>query len=77
MISAELKAVILEQLKLDDYDLQDDTIAAQVPGWDSLNHLNIIIAVEKKFGIKFKGRGSLPVNCVGDLQKIIDSKSGK
>jgi acyl carrier protein len=76
MISAELKAVILEQLKLDDYDLQDETIAAQVPGWDSLNHINIIIAVEKKFGIKFKSRGSLQVNCVGDLQKIIDSKSG-
>jgi acyl carrier protein len=38
----------------------DDTIvlteamtAADVPGWDSLGHLNLIIALEKRFAIKF------------------------
>jgi hypothetical protein len=36
MISPELKKVILKQLDLDDFDLQDETIAPQVPGWDSL-----------------------------------------
>ncbi|KAF0151573.1 MAG: hypothetical protein FD143_1706 [Ignavibacteria bacterium] len=77
MISQELKTVILKQLNLDDFDLQGETIAPQVPGWDSLNHINIILAVEQKFGIKFKSRELLQLKCVGDLQKLVDSKLGK
>ena len=77
MISPELKKVILEQLDLDDFDLQDETIAPQVPGWDSLNHINIILAVEKHFGVKFKSIELLRLKCVGDLQKIVDTKLGK
>lgn len=77
MISQELKEVILKQLNLDDFDLQDETIAPEVPGWDSLNHINIILAVEEKFGIKFKSRELLQLKCVGDLQKLVNSKLGK
>lgn len=31
----------------------DSTTADQIDGWDSLMHVNIIIAVEKRFGVKF------------------------
>ncbi len=77
MISPELKKVILKELNLDDFDLQDETIAPQVPGWDSLNHVNIILAVEKNFSVKFKSYEVLRLKNVGDLQKLVDSKLGK
>ncbi|MBS3944244.1 MAG: acyl carrier protein [Melioribacter sp.] len=77
MISQELKAVILKQLNLDDFDLKDETIAPEVPGWDSLNHINIILAVEEKFNVKFKSYELLRLKCVGDLQKMLDSKLNK
>lgn len=77
MISPELKKVILQQLNLDDFDLQDETIAPQVPGWDSLNHINIILAVEETFSVKFKSRELLQLKCVGDLQKLVNLKLGK
>ena len=77
MISPELKKVILTELNLDDFDLQDETVAPQVPGWDSLNHVNIILAVEKSFGINFKSYEVLRMKNVGDLQKLVDLKTGK
>lgn len=77
MISPELKSVILKQLNLDDFDLKDETQAPEVPGWDSLNHINIILAVEEHFKIKFKSYELLRLKCVGDLQKLVDSKLGK
>ena len=77
MISPELKKVILSQLNLDDFDLQDSTIAPDVPGWDSLNHINIIVAVEENFKVKFKSMELLRLKNVGDLQKLLDSKLGK
>ena len=76
MISAELKKVILQELNLDDFDLKDETIAPEVPGWDSLNHVNIILAVEGHFKVKFKSYEILRLKNVGDLQKLVDSKLG-
>lgn len=77
MISPELKKVILKELDLDDFNLQDETMAPEVPGWDSLNHVNIILAVEKNFNVKFKSYEVLRLKNVGDLQKLVDLKLGK
>jgi acyl carrier protein len=33
--------------------LSDDLTAEDVAGWDSLTHINLIVAVEKRFKIKF------------------------
>jgi acyl carrier protein len=77
MISPELKKVILKELDLDDFNLQDETLAPEVPGWDSLNHVNIILAVEKSFNVKFKSYEVLRLKNVGDLQKLVDAKLGK
>lgn len=77
MITPELKKVILKELNLDDFPIQDETMAPEVPGWDSLNHVNIILAVEKSFNVKFKSYEVLRLKNVGDLQKLLDSKLGK
>lgn len=37
----------------DEIVLTRQTTAADIDGWDSLMHINIIIAVEKRFGVKF------------------------
>jgi acyl carrier protein len=76
MISEELKKVILGALKLDDFDFKDETTAPEVPGWDSLNHVNVILAVEKKYNIRFKNLEILRLKNVGDLQKLVNSKLG-
>src|SRR5580692_3260375 len=41
--------------------LDDDTIAVSpemtaedVPGWDSMNHIFIVVEIEKRFGVKFQ-----------------------
>jgi acyl carrier protein len=74
MVSEELKKVILSTLKLDEWDINDDTTAPQVPGWDSLSHINVIVAVEKHFNLRFKSIEVLKLKTVGDLQKLVDSK---
>lgn len=37
----------------DQITLTDSTTAEDVEGWDSLNHISLIIALEKRYGIKF------------------------
>ena len=74
MITAELKAAILAAIHLDDWDIQDDTLASQVPGWDSLSHVTVIAAVEERFGVRFGIRDVLAMKNLGDLQRLINSK---
>ena len=47
MISERLKKLVLRELDLDDYDFKEETTANMVPGWDSLSHIQIIVAIEK------------------------------
>ena len=74
MISPKLKTAILNQLKLDDFDLRDETTADQVPGWDSLSHVQILAAVETAFGVRFRGLEIIRLKNIGDLQSLIDKK---
>ncbi len=74
MIKPDLKRVILQELKLDDWQIEAETLAAEIPGWDSLSHASIILAVEKAFGVRFSNVEVLKLNNLGDLQRLLDSK---
>lgn len=77
MISDRLKGIICEtlELRLDDVVIKDETLASEVPGWDSLNHVNVITAIEKDYDLRFKSIEILKCKNVGDLQSLINSKS--
>ena len=77
MISDRFKSVILKELHLDEYEIKDETLANQIPGWDSLNHINVILAIEKEYGVRFKRLEVLKCKNIGDLQKLCDSKITK
>jgi acyl carrier protein len=74
MIKHDLKRVILDELGLEDWQMDDETTAAEIPGWDSLRHANVILAVEKVFGVRFSNVEVLKLNSIGDLQRLLDSK---
>jgi acyl carrier protein len=74
MIKHDLKRVILDELGLEDWQMDDETTAAEVPGWDSLRHSSVILAVEKAFGVRFSNVEVLKLNSIGDLQRLVDSK---
>ena len=46
---------ILRDILFDDtIELKAETRREDVPNWDSFNYINFIVAVESKFGVKFK-----------------------
>jgi acyl carrier protein len=74
MISDELKKVILNTLKLENFEITDETTAPEIPGWDSLNHINVIMAVEKHYNIRFKNLEIIRLKNIGDLQRLLNTK---
>jgi acyl carrier protein len=52
-VSSELQEVFRQVFGDDEIVLTDSTTADDIDGWDSMMHLNLIIGMEKRFGVKF------------------------
>jgi acyl carrier protein len=48
--------------------------ANDVDGWDSLSHINLLIAIELEFGIEFKQNEIQSFANVGELMQSIEKK---
>ena len=57
--------------KQDNLVLDDATTASDVERWDSLTHIQFIVAVEKACAVKFRNAEIARLRCVGDLKKLV------
>lgn len=60
-----------------DITIERNTTANDVDGWDSLSHINLIVAVENAFKIRFTQKELLTFRNVGDLLASIEGKSAE
>ncbi len=56
--------------------LKPETTANDVEGWDSLSHVNLIMAVENRFNIRFSQKEVVSFKNVGDLARCVEKKMG-
>jgi acyl carrier protein/N-acetylglutamate synthase-like GNAT family acetyltransferase len=54
--------------------LRDDMTAADVENWDSLNHIDMIVAIESEFKIKFTTAEVTSLKNVGELIALVNKK---
>lgn len=69
-----LNAVFRQVFEDPDIQLTPETTADDIEGWDSLSHINLIMAVENRFNIRFKQKEIIGFHNVGDLARVIESK---
>lgn len=74
MIQDELQDIFRRVFEDDTIELVDEMDASDVAAWDSLNHINLIVEVERHFDIKFRNSEIARMQCVGDLIGIIEKK---
>jgi len=60
----------------DELAISRDTTAADITSWDSLMHVSLILAVEKKFRIRFSTSEISSLMSVGMLVDLINAKKG-
>ncbi|MDB5422833.1 MAG: hypothetical protein JWQ29_249 [Phenylobacterium sp.] len=74
-IMAQLRELMIDVFDVDDLQITPATSAEDVEEWDSLSHVRLVVAVERKFGIKFKNSEIEGLKSVGDLVNLIEAKS--
>lgn len=59
----------------DEYlNIRDDMSAADIEEWDSLNHINLLNAVEEEFGIQIELHEHQELKNLGDMMALIERK---
>ena len=71
---AKLVEIFRTLFNIPDLQLNDELTARDVPGWDSFNHINLVMYVEEEFGIQFTTREIATLKNVGEFKILIASK---
>jgi acyl carrier protein len=66
--------VIRDVLEMPELAVSRKTIAQDVKGWDSFNHINIVLAVEAHFGVRFHTTEIEEIKSVGELVDLVRDK---
>lgn len=62
---------VFDETFLEQVTVTPELSASDVPEWDSLTHVSLILAVEEAFGIKFRVGEVEATKNVGDLANLI------
>ena len=73
-IIAELTKVMEKVFEVDDLKITEATIASDIEEWDSLNHIQLVVAIEKHFKIKFSASEIQNWKNVGEITESISKK---
>ncbi len=60
----------------DELVLSDETTASDIPGWDSVAHINLMFAIEQEFGVQFAGNQLAELRNIGELKSFL-TEQGK
>ena len=74
-VETKLTEILRDVFNQPELQYKPDLTAADVDGWDSLSHVDLIVAVEAEFGINLTTGQVRGLKNVGDFVKVIAAKA--
>jgi acyl carrier protein len=71
---SKLTEIFRTVFNMPDLVLTDTLTAHDVPGWDSFNHVNLVITIETEFDVRFTTDEVAALENVGELKKLLKQK---
>ena len=75
-IFEELTEIFRDIFDDEEIELTDETTSDDIEDWDSLEQINLLVAIEKKFSIKFKLDEVSHLANVGDMASLVQKLVG-
>ena len=70
-----LEELFQSVLNDDALSLRDEMTASEVPGWDSVAHINLMFSIEQAFGVQFQGNELAEFKNIGELKAYLARKA--
>jgi len=72
-VHEQLEEVFRAVFNDDSIILEDTTTAKDIPGWDSVAHINLMLSIEQSFNTQFSGEQFSGFNNIGELKAFLSS----
>ena len=70
----QFNEVFQEVFEDEDLQVQAQTSAKDIDDWDSLMHVNLVLAVESRFDVRFTSTEVAGLKDVGELMALVEKK---
>ena len=70
----DLLPIFRDVFENDEIEISETTVAGDIPEWDSLNHIYLVVAIEKYFKVKFTTHQIQSWQCVGDVLNELNNR---
>jgi acyl carrier protein len=74
-IYKKLNNIFREVFDDDSLTVKPSTNAADIPDWDSVNHIRLIVSIESEFKVRFAVNEIEELKDVGDLVRLLQTKA--
>lgn len=71
---SRLQKVFREVFDNDDITLRPEMTADDVEGWDSINHVNLVLSAEREFGVRLGSSSIAKLKNVGEFIHLLEAK---
>jgi acyl carrier protein len=75
LVRPRLQAIMADVFDSPSLVIADNMQASDIAGWDSLTHINLVVAVEREFGIRMTVDDVRNLSNVGDLISVVSKKA--
>ena len=73
-ITSDLKAVIALTFNVSEDQITDDCSGATIPQWDSIGHLDLILALEERFQVSFTVDEIMTMRDATAIRTVLEDK---
>ena len=73
-VESQVKQIFADILSIPEEEITTESSPETINGWDSLQHLNLVLAIEQRFGLRFNPEEIEKIISYKVLLEIIHSK---
>ncbi len=76
-VLAEIIAILRELMRDPSLEVTPQSTQDDVPGWDSMTHIALVVEAECRFGVQFQTGEIETLRSIGELMRAIESKRAR
>jgi acyl carrier protein len=73
-LDKRLEAVVRGVFPIDAAAIDENWTSDDIPAWDSVGHLNLIVEIEKRFAVKIEVEEMFEIVRLGDIARLLQRK---
>lgn len=71
----KIKGIMAAVFEINAADIKDSDDSTTIPNWDSLNQMNLILALEEEFNVRFEDDEIVELTSLKAIENSLNSKT--